>query len=207
MVKKIIVVTLSVIGLLVLIFLIAAALQPDRFTISRSIEINSPPSKPFGLVNDFHQWQHWSPFEKLDPNLKRTFEGADAGEGAVYKWEGNSDAGQGKMTINESKPDERLLIQLDFIQPMEATAEARFDFVPAGDRTKVTWTMSGENSFVGKAMGLLVNMDKMIGKSFEEGLGKLKEVSESKNAEAAAESTETPLPAEPAPPTAEPAKP
>lgn len=204
--------TLSVIGLLVLIFLIAAALQPDRFTISRSIEIQSPPSKPFGLVNDFHQWQQWSPFEKLDPNVKRTFEGADAGEGAVYKWEGNSDAGQGKMTINESKPDEKVLIQLDFIQPMEATAEARFDFVPAGDkaagdRTKVTWTMSGENSFVGKAMGLLVNMDKMIGKSFEEGLGKLKEVSESKNAEAAAESTETPLPAEPAPPTAEPAKP
>jgi hypothetical protein len=207
MVKKIIVVTLSVIVLLALIFLIAAAMQPDRFTISRSIEIQSPPSRPFGLVNDFHQWRQWSPFEKLDPNLKRTFEGADAGEGAVYKWEGNSEAGVGKMTITESKPDEKVLVQLDFIQPMEATAAAQFDFVPAGDKTKVTWTMSGENSFVGKAMGLLMNMDKIIGQSFEEGLANLKDVAEAKGAEAAVESTQTPAPAEPPPQTVEPAKP
>ena len=175
------------IGLLVLValFLIVVALQPSSFRVARSTTIAAPPSVVFAQVNDFHKWEAWNPWDKIDPAMKRTYEGAPSGAGAIYAWVGNSDVGEGKMTITESRPGELVRINMEFFKPMAGTSTTEFTFVPQGGGTLVTWTMFGDNNFVGKAMCLFMNMDTMIGGQFEKGLADMKKAAESAAATAA----------------------
>lgn len=165
--------TLVIVGILGL-----ALMQPDSFTVQRSAAINAPPAKVMGYLNDFHQWEAWSPWEKLDPNMQRTFAGAASGQGAVYGWSGNDEVGQGRMEIVENAVPTHLAIKLDFIKPFESSNRTEFKLQPQGDSTLVTWTMSGPSQFVTKLMSVFVSMDKMIGKDFEKGLAQLKQVAE-----------------------------
>jgi len=134
----------------------------------------APAELPFGLVNSFGNWQYWSPWEKLDPAMKKTLDGPFAGPGAIYMWSGNDKAGQGKMTILESQLYERIRIQLEFIKPWQATNLTTFTFEPAPEGVTVRWAMEGQNTFVGKAFSLFLDMDGMIGKDFERGLADMK---------------------------------
>ena len=154
------------------------ATRPDAFRIERSATIAAPPAAVFTLVNDFHQWARWSPWEKLDPQMQKTFEGAPAGVGASLHWSGNKKAGEGRMTITESKPEERVVTALQFIRPFAAHNVSEFALAPGPGGVAVTWAMTGRNNFMLKAFGLFANMDKMIGKDFEEGLANLKRVAE-----------------------------
>jgi hypothetical protein len=169
MLKKI----LLVIVALVAVFLVVAAMQPAAYRVVRSATISAPPAVVFAQVNDFHAWQDFSPWAKLDPNAKNTYEGPRAGTGAAFAWEGNSEVGQGRMTITESKPNELIRMRLDFVKPMAGTSVTEFTFKPDGAKTLVTWTMSGENNFIGKVFCLVMNMDKTVGGQFEQGLANL----------------------------------
>ena len=164
------------IGILILIVGIHAfaATKPDTFRVERTATINAPAETVFALVNDFRQWDTWSPWEKLDPNMKKTHSGSPSGVGAVYAWEGNSDAGAGQMEITESVPPSSVTIDLDFTAPFESSSVTEFTLVPVGDATTVTWSMHGRNQFLGKLMSVFISMDAMVGKDFEEGLANLK---------------------------------
>lgn len=155
---------------------------PNEYQVQRSTTVHNDPSVVFAQVNDFHNWDTWSPWAKLDPNSKVTFSGPDAGEGAHFTWNGNDEVGEGDMTIVSSQPHESIGIKLHFVRPMEGTADVKFAFEPTDDGTVVTWTMSGKNNFVGKIFCLFMNMDKMIGGDFEKGLASMKEVAESASA-------------------------
>lgn len=168
-----------VIGLLIVVLLAAVATRPATYRVERSAEVSAPASAVFGLVNDFHKWDAWSPWAKLDPNMKLTFDGAAAGTGAIYSWTGNKEVGEGRMTITESQPDSRITIKLEFIKPFPSTNTTTFAFMSSGSGTKVTWVMEGKNDFVGKAFSLFMDMDKMIGKDFEKGLASMKGIAES----------------------------
>jgi uncharacterized protein YndB with AHSA1/START domain len=170
MLKKIALVIVA----LVAIVLIYAATRPDSFSVQRTATIKAPPEKVFALINDFHNWSAWSPWEKLDPAMKRTHSGAKSGQGAVYAWLGNSDVGEGRMEITESVPSSKVGIQLDFITPFESKNTTLFTLQPQGDSTQVTWLMQGPAPYVTKLMTVFVSMDKMIGKDFEAGLANLK---------------------------------
>lgn len=174
MLKKLLV----AIAVLIVGFVVLVALQPSNFRIERSIVVNAPAEVVFPHVNDFRRWTAWSPFEKLDPNLKRNYDGAPSGTGSVYHWAGNKDAGEGRATIIESRTNERIRIQLEFIKPYQATDIAEFTFVPEGQGTRVTWSLSGTNNFMFKAVGLFMNMDGMLGGEFDKGLRELKALSE-----------------------------
>jgi len=158
---------------LLVVFLVVAALQPTDFRISRSGTIAAPPPVVFEQVNDFHKWNDWSPWAKMDPNAKNSFEGPQSGVGAGFAWAGNSQVGEGNMKITESRPSDLILIRLEFIKPFAGVNTTEFTFKPEGDKTAVTWTMTGKNSFMGKVMGLIMNCDKMIGGQFEKGLNNL----------------------------------
>jgi uncharacterized protein YndB with AHSA1/START domain len=158
--------------------LVFAATRPDAFRVERSVSIKAPPEKIYPYFNDFNRWAEWSPWEKLDPAMKRSFSGAPAGKGAVYAWQGNSKVGEGRMEILESSPSEKLLIKLDFIKPFEGHNTAEYTLVPSGDTTQVTWAMYGPSTFVTKLMGVFVSMDSLIGKDFEAGLANLKSAAE-----------------------------
>lgn len=175
MLKKI----LLTIAAIIAIILIAAAFQPAEFRVTRSAAISAPAGTVFTEINDFHRWQAWSPWEKLDPAMKRTFEGPPAGVGSSYAWEGNSAVGAGRMTITESKPAELIRIKLEFLKPMPGDCPTEFAFRQDGAVTAVTWTMSGTNNYLAKIMCLFMSMDKMIGGDFEKGLGELKRLAES----------------------------
>jgi uncharacterized protein YndB with AHSA1/START domain len=164
--------------LLVGAFAVFVALQPSDFRIERSAAIAAPPAAVFAQVNDFRRWQAWSPWEKLDPALKRSYEGADAGQGAQYAWQGNNDVGEGRMTILESRPGERVRIRLEFFKPFAATNTAEFSFKPSAGGTAVTWAMEGKNNFVARAICVFMDMDKMVGGQFEQGLSQLKALTE-----------------------------
>jgi uncharacterized protein YndB with AHSA1/START domain len=168
------------IGLAVIVVVLAAvvALQPAEYRVARTTTISAPPPVVFAQVNDFHKWGAWNPWAKLDPAMKQTYEGAPAGTGAVYTWAGNNQVGEGRMTMTESRPNELIRIRLEFLEPMASTATAEFTFTPEGDATSVTWSMSGQNNFVGKAIGLFMNMDQMIGGAFEQGLAHMKSAAE-----------------------------
>jgi Polyketide cyclase / dehydrase and lipid transport len=155
-----------------------AATKPDAFRIQRAMSMKAPPEKIFPLINDFHSWASWSPWEKLDPALKRTYSGAASGQGAVYEWEGNKKVGQGRMEILESSPSSKVLIKLDFIKPFEAHNTAEFTLDRQGDSTTVTWIMNGQQPYMFKVMSVFFSMDKMIGKDFETGLANLKSITE-----------------------------
>jgi hypothetical protein len=169
---------LIVLAVIVVLFLILVTLQPADFRITRSATIAASPEAVFAQVNDLHNWEAWSPWAKLDPNAKSTFEGPASGTGAVMSWLGNNKVGEGRMTITESRPSEWIGFKLEFFKPMKATNAAEFTFKPSGDQTLVTWTMSGKNNFIGKAFSLILNCDKMIGGQFEKGLAQLKSLTE-----------------------------
>jgi uncharacterized protein YndB with AHSA1/START domain len=157
------------------------ATRPSTFSVQRSATIQASPNYAFELVNDFHQWEQWSPWEKLDPSMRRTFDGATTGVGAKYGWTGNDQVGEGQMTIEESKPNELVRIKLEFIKPWPATSNTTFSFqsLPEGG-VSLTWKMDGNNDFVGKAFSLFMDMDGMIGKDFEKGLASIKTAAEAK---------------------------
>jgi hypothetical protein len=163
---------------IIVIFLIVVALQPGEYRVTRTASIAAPPAAVFPQVNDFHNWEAWSPWAKLDPAMKQIYEGQPAGTGASYAWVGNSKVGEGRMTITESRPNDVVRIKLDFIKPFPSTADTEFTFKPEGDQSRVTWTMSGRKNFMTKAFGLFVSMDKMIGRDFEKGLAQMKAVVE-----------------------------
>ncbi len=153
------------------------AAQPSTYRVERSTSIAAPPSVAFAQINDFHKWT-WSPWDKLDPNQKRTYEGAESGVGAKYHWAGNDDVGEGRMEITESRENERVAIRLEFIRPFPSTSSVDFTVSADGEGSKVVWGMDGTNDFMGKAFCLFVDMDKMLGADFEKGLAAMKTQSE-----------------------------
>ena len=167
-----------VLALLIAALLIFAATKPDSFRIERSVNVKAPPEKIFALINDFHQWEAWSPWEKIDPALKRTYSGAASGIGAVYEWSGNKDIGQGHMEIVESVASTKVTLNLDFITPFEAHNKVDFTLVGQGDTTTVTQAMYGPSPYVSKLMTIFFSMEKMVGEKYEEGLANLKSISE-----------------------------
>ena len=169
---------LIVLVIIVAIVCIRAATRPDSFRVERSITIKAPPEKIFGLINDFHNFATWSPWEHLDPNMARSITGSPTGKGAVYEWSGNSKAGAGRMAILESTPSTRVLMSLDFLKPIKSSSQAEYTLVPQGDSTKVTWAMYGPSPFISKIMQVFVTMDKMIGGDFESGLAAMKTAAE-----------------------------
>jgi hypothetical protein len=162
---------------LVAALLLFAATRPDSFSVERRIVIQASPTKIQPLIADFHLWAHWSPWEKLDPAMKRTFGGPPAGLGATYSWQGNKDVGSGRMEVKTAAP-ERISIQLDFIEPFEGHNTADFTLTPKDGGTEVRWLMFGPSPFITKLMGVFVSMDSMIGKDFEQGLAQLKAAAE-----------------------------
>jgi hypothetical protein len=171
--KKILIVVGVLVGILA-VFAVVVAMQPAKFQVQRSATMKAPTEVVFSQVNDFHNWNDWSPWAKLDPNCKYTFEGTESGKGAIFKWDGNDKVGAGQMTILESKPNELVKMDLRFIRPFQDVAITEFSFTPKGDDTAVTWTMSGEQNFMEKAMCMFMNMDKILGGDFEKGLASIK---------------------------------
>ena len=147
------------------------------YRVCRSVTIAADPGLVHRLVNDLHEWQHWSPWEGLDPELERTYSGPDAGVGAHYSWSGNRKAGQGAMEVTGSTP-ERVDVALTFLKPVRSASDVTFDLVPAGLGTQVTWTMTGEQKGVMSLLGRVVSMDRLVGKDFERGLARLKAAAE-----------------------------
>jgi hypothetical protein len=179
MLKKIVLGVVGVVVLAVAAVLLIALTKPAAFKVERQTVINAPNATVFSNVSDFRKWGAWSPWEHLDPQMKKTYSGPATGPGSSYAWSGNSDVGEGRMTVLESNPNEELKVKLEFIKPFEATNTTIYTLKPAGNGTEVTWSMEGENSFMGKVMSVFASMDAMIGKDFELGLGNLKRVSES----------------------------
>lgn len=174
MFKKIALVLLVIVAAL----LAYAATQPDSFRVERSTSIQASPDTVYALINDFHNWTLWSPWEHIDPALKRSYSGAASGTGAVYAWEGNDKVGQGRMEILESTPASKVRIKLDFLKPFEAHNTAEFTLAENGGETTVNWAMFGPSPYIAKLMGVFFSMDNMVGKDFEAGLAKLEESAE-----------------------------
>lgn len=168
--------------LVVAVILLMAAMKPNSFSVTRSIAIAAPPEKITPLIRDFHQWQAWSPWEKLDPAMQRSFSGAPSGTGAVYAWTGNKEVGRGRMEIVDTATPLRTVVKLDFIEPFASSNVTQFVLAPAATgatpSTSVTWTMSGPMLFVSKLMSVFVSMDALIGKDFDKGLAQLKAAAE-----------------------------
>ena len=183
MAKKI----LGAIAVLIVIFLAVVGTRPATFEIKRSLLINAPAEVVYDQVDDFKSWNAWSPRDQMDPTMKRTFNEVPSGVGAGYAWVGNKDVGEGNMKITEAKPAEHLGLDLNFTAPFAANNRTDFDFAKTGAGTTVTWTMSGTNNFMSKAMSLFMDMDKMIGPDFEKGLASMKKVSEAAVAQQAAD--------------------
>ena len=165
-------------ALVVVVLALIVAMQPSEFRIERSAVIAAPAPAVFAQVDDFHNWKAWSPWAKLDPAAKNSFEGAPSGKGAAFSWAGNNKVGEGRMTITERRPNELIRIKLEFLKPFDATNTAEFTFRPEGERTAVTWSMYGHNNFISRAVFLFVNMDKALGGEFEKGLASMKSAAE-----------------------------
>jgi hypothetical protein len=177
MLIKILVVLVAVIG----VFAAIVAMRPSDFHVERSAVVSAPAPVVFAQVNDLHNWDAWSPWAKLDPAAKQTFEGPRAGTGAAFSWVGNNQVGEGRMTITESRPYELVRFRLDFAKPFAGTNTAEFTFKPQGNQTAVTWSMSGRQNFITKAFCMFMSMDKMVGGQFEQGLAQMKSVAEASN--------------------------
>jgi hypothetical protein len=169
---------LILVAIAVIIFVIAAAMQPSDFRVTRTATISAPASAVFAQVNELQKWDAWSPWAKLDPEAKNSFEGPASGVGAIMRWAGNNKVGVGSMTIMESRPDEFISFKLEFLKPFAATNTAEFTFHSENDQTTVTWSMYGKNNFMSKAIGLIMSCEKMVGGQFEKGLATLKTVAE-----------------------------
>ncbi len=170
----------ALIAFLLALLVVAAYVQtrPATYLVTRTTAIAVPPAAVFIFVNDFHNWTKWSPWAKLDPQMKETYEGPSSGVGAVYKWSGNDKAGEGVMTIAESKQDQSVAINLSFTKPYASSSVVKLEMSPEGAGSAVTWTMTGENNFLLKAMSVFVSMDQMVGADFEKGLTQLKSAAE-----------------------------
>ncbi|AGC47395.1 hypothetical protein MYSTI_06122 [Myxococcus stipitatus DSM 14675] len=160
----------SAVVVLIAGLIVFIATRPDSFHISRTRPIQASPEVVHGLINNFSKWPQWSPYEKVDPNMERTYEGAEEGVGAGYAWKGNKNIGAGRMTIVDSKPGERITIRLEFIEPFAAVNQAEFVLAASGNTTQVTWSMSGPNTFMGKAMMGFGFMESFVGTQLEKGL-------------------------------------
>jgi uncharacterized protein YndB with AHSA1/START domain len=167
-----------VLAILIAIVLILAATKPKTFSVRRATTVKALPERIFPLINDFHQWGSWSPYENKDPAMKRSFSGAADGKGAVYGWEGNKNVGSGRMEILDASEPSKIVIKLDFFTPFEGHNTAEFTMLPQGDATNLTWLMHGPASFMSKVMQVFINLDNMIGKDFEIGLANLKRLTE-----------------------------
>jgi len=154
-------------------FAVLAALQAPTYVVSRSATVPAPPDQVFAVLNSFKNFSEWSPWSKRDPALKTTLRGSESGPGAIYEWAGNDQVGQGRMTILESKPNQSVVVKLEFLKPFASVADTTFTLAPDGDGTRVTWAMVGHLDYMGKVMGLFMNWDKMIGPDFEKGLAAL----------------------------------
>lgn len=174
MLKKILIALVAI----VVVFVVVVALQPSEFRVARTATISAPAPAVFAQVNDFHKWEAWSPWAKRDPAAQTTFEGPSAGTGAIFKWVGNEEVGEGSMTIAESRPSDLIRIKLEFLKPFASTSTAEFTFKPEGNQTAVMWSMAGKNNFIAKAVCLFMNMDKTVGGDFEQGLAQIKSVVE-----------------------------
>lgn len=177
MLKKI----LIALAAIVLIFVVVVALQPSEFQMDRSTTIAAPQADVFAQVNDFHKWDAWSPWAKLDPQAKVTFEGPPEGEGTVMTWSGNSEVGEGKMTLTESRPNELVKTRVDMVKPFEGTSTSEFTFKPEGDQTAVTWSVAAHHNFMEKALCLVMGGKTMMSDLMEKGLAQMKSVVESKS--------------------------
>jgi hypothetical protein len=200
-------------GVIIVLFLIFVATRPDTMHVERSGNMTAPPAAVFPLINDFHRWAEWSPWDKLDPSMKKDYEGGP-GAGAKYHWAGNDKVGEGRMTITDSHANDKVAIKLEFMKPFEATNATTFTITPAGTGSKVVWAMDGNLNFMAKMFGIFMNMDESVGKDFEAGLAGLNTASSAeakKQAEeaakaaaaaaaAAASPSPSPMPAPPPPP-------
>lgn len=193
MLKKALIALAAVVLLLVGV----VAAQPSEYQVARSRVVQAPPAVVYAEVEDFKRWVAWSPWEKMEPNVQHTYSEPPSGVGATTTWKGEK-TGSGAMKFTEATPPSHLGIQLDFLEPFPSSSVVAFDFAPEGAGTKVTWSMKGKNDFLGKAFGLFVNMDEMIGKDFENGLADIARVSEAAAAKAPAPPAEAP-PADAAP--------
>ncbi len=176
--KKAIAITLAIIIVGVAAVLAVAASKPDQFSVQRSVLIKASADQIFPNINDYRNWKAWSPWEKVDPNMKREYSGPESGKGAKYSWVGNGDVGEGDMEIVESDPS-KVEINLHFVKPFEGTNKAIFSLQPEGEQTKVTWAMTGDSPFMCKVIQVFFSMDQCCGKEFEKGLASLKTISES----------------------------
>jgi hypothetical protein len=167
-----------VLAIVIAAVLVLAATKPDTFRVERAAMLSAPADKIYPLIADFHQWLSWSPWEGRDPQLKRTYSGAERGKGAVYAWDGNKNVGSGRMEILEASSPSKIVIKLDFLKPFEAHNVAEFTMLPQGGATNVIWVMHGPAPFISKVMQVFMNMDRMIGKDFETGLANLKTITE-----------------------------
>lgn len=179
MLKKVLLGVVAALAVLVLGVLALATTKPDSFTVERSATIAAPAAAVFANLNDFRRWAAWSPWEKLDPGMTKTYSGPPQGPGAGYAWHGNDDVGEGKMTIEAVEPNQSVRIGLEFIKPFASSNTTVFKLTPTAGSTDVTWTMTGPSPFISKIMTVFVSMDAMVGKDFERGLADLKRVSES----------------------------
>jgi uncharacterized protein YndB with AHSA1/START domain len=175
---EIIAIIAIVLAIAIAIVLILAAAKPDTFSVQRGVAMKAPPERIFALINDFHQWGSWSPWEAKDPAMQRSFSGAESGRGAVYAWDGNKNVGSGRMEILDASTPSKIIIKLDFFKPFEGHNTAEFTMLPQGDATSVTWVMHGPARFMSKLMQVFLNLDTMIGKDFEAGLANLKRLTE-----------------------------
>lgn len=174
----IMVIVAAMIGIAIVAILIFAATKPDTFRIQRSTAVKAPPEKIFALISNLRGWGAWSPYEKKDPAMKRSYSGPDSGKGATYAWEGDKNVGRGRMEIIDVSLPSKVTIKLDFFSPFEAHNIAEFTMVPNGDTTTVTWAMHGPSPYMAKLMTTFFNMDKMCGNDFEVGLASLKALAE-----------------------------
>lgn len=175
---KAIVIALVLLVVAVVAVLAYAATKPATFRVERTTTIKAPPEKIFALIEDMRGWGAWSPYEKKDPAMKRAYSGQPSGKGAVYEWDGDKNVGKGRMEITEASPPSKIIIKLNFLRPFETHNTASFTMLPKGESTDVTWAMDCPNLFISKVMSVFIDMDKMIGKDFEEGLGNLKRIAE-----------------------------
>ena len=177
---EIIAVVAVVLALAIAVVLVLASTKPDTFSVRRSAMMQARAETIFPLVDNFHQWVHWSPWENRDPALKRTYSGPESGRGAVYAWDGNKNVGSGRMEILDASSPSKITIKLDFLKPFEAHNTAEFTFVPERDAsaTNVIWVMRGPSPFMSKVMQVFMDFDKMIGRDFETGLANLKTLAE-----------------------------
>ena len=177
---EIIAIIAAVLAIAIVIILILASTKPATFSVRRSAVVQAPAEAIFPLINNFHQWARWSPWEKRDPAMKRDYSGAESGKGAVYAWDGNKNAGSGRMEILDASSSSKITIKLDFFKPFEGHNTAEFTFVPEREAaaTNVIWVMQGPSSFMSKVMQVFMDLDKMIGRDFEAGLANLKTLTE-----------------------------